>query len=190
MICEIRLDTAIPKEIKQFAFQALENLAAAHNAIIEVCVFQTHSANSHHQPNPALEKGALMYLSTKNLNLPKGRAKKLCLKWVGLYKILEAYNETSNYVLELPTALKEQRIHSKFHVLLLQPYKASNNMLFPNRATPEPYDFGGLDDQECQNLLTLGRLLQSKRTTWADLIANKYVVELRNKRTGKDKPGN
>ncbi|KNZ72398.1 hypothetical protein J132_03490, partial [Termitomyces sp. J132] len=27
------------------------------------------------------------------------------------------------------------------------PYKASNNVLFPNRATPEPYDFGAPDNQ-------------------------------------------
>ncbi|KNZ74425.1 hypothetical protein J132_06937 [Termitomyces sp. J132] len=60
-----------------------------------------------------------MYLSTKNLNLLRGRARKLCSKWVGPYKILKAYNETSNHVLELPMALQEQKIHPKFHVLLL-----------------------------------------------------------------------
>ncbi|KNZ81169.1 hypothetical protein J132_02366 [Termitomyces sp. J132] len=45
-------------------------------------------------------------------------------------------------------ALQEQRIHPKFHVLLLQPYKASEHVLFSNRATPEPYDFGAPDNQE------------------------------------------
>ncbi|KNZ79002.1 hypothetical protein J132_07154 [Termitomyces sp. J132] len=45
-------------------------------------------------------------------------------------------------------ALQECRIHPKSHVLLLQPYKASNNMLFPNRVMLEPYDFGMLDDQK------------------------------------------
>ncbi|KNZ78383.1 hypothetical protein J132_01037 [Termitomyces sp. J132] len=107
MIWEIRADTVIPKGIQQFACQALENLAVEHDAIIEACVYQTHLANSHCRPDPKLEKGALVYLSTKNLNLPKGRARKLCPKWVGLYRILEAYSETSNYVLELPMAFQE-----------------------------------------------------------------------------------
>ncbi|KNZ74457.1 hypothetical protein J132_06834 [Termitomyces sp. J132] len=107
MIGEIRLDTAIPKGIQQFTCQALENLEAAHNTIIEVHVFQMHVANLHHRPDPDLEKGVLVYLLTKGLNLPKGRARKLCPKWVGPYRILEAYNETSNYILELPMALQE-----------------------------------------------------------------------------------
>ncbi|KNZ81350.1 hypothetical protein J132_01264 [Termitomyces sp. J132] len=77
MIHEIRSYTAIPKGIKQFACQALENLAVAHNAIIEVCLFQTCSANLHCRPDPELEKGALGYFSTTNLNLLKGRARKL-----------------------------------------------------------------------------------------------------------------
>ncbi|KNZ75790.1 hypothetical protein J132_01536, partial [Termitomyces sp. J132] len=56
--------------------------------------------------------------------------------------------ETSNYMLELPMTLQKQRIYPKFHMLLLQLYKASNNVLFPNQATPEPYIFGVLDNQE------------------------------------------
>ncbi|KNZ72249.1 hypothetical protein J132_04040 [Termitomyces sp. J132] len=120
-------------------------LAVAHNAIIEACVFQTCTASLHHRPNSELEKGALVYLSTTNLNLPIGRARKLCPKWVEPHRILQAYNETSNY---LPMVLQKQRIYSKFHVLLLWPYKASNNVLFPNRATPEPYNFGAPDNQE------------------------------------------
>ncbi|KNZ75057.1 hypothetical protein J132_05137, partial [Termitomyces sp. J132] len=57
--------------------------------------------------------------------------------------------ETSNYVLlELPMALQKQRIHPKFHVLLPCLYKASDDMLFPNRVMPEPCNFGTPDDQE------------------------------------------
>ncbi|KNZ73591.1 hypothetical protein J132_10844, partial [Termitomyces sp. J132] len=65
-----------------------------HNVIIEAHIFQMHTANLHHRLDPELEKGALVYLSTKNLNLLRGRPRKLCPKWVGPYKILEAYNET------------------------------------------------------------------------------------------------
>ncbi|KAG6893990.1 hypothetical protein C0992_007953, partial [Termitomyces sp. T32_za158] len=133
---------------KTLEYNALTNLANAHDAIIEAHVFQTRHANNRRGDELAIDKGSLVYLSTKNLNLPKGQASKLCPKWVGPYKVLEAEPSTSNYVLELPTALQAQRIMPKFHVSLLQPYAASNDVLFPNRATPEPYDFGMANDQE------------------------------------------
>jgi hypothetical protein len=148
MIREIRADEVIPKGIKAFATQALQNLAEAHDAIIESRVFQTHSANARRREEPTISHGDLVFLSTKNLNLPKGRASKLCPKYVGPYKILHAKHETSNYTLELPTALQAHRLHPMFHVSLLRPYHASDDAMFPNRVHPEPYDFGAADDQE------------------------------------------
>ncbi|KNZ76133.1 hypothetical protein J132_11355 [Termitomyces sp. J132] len=189
IIWEIRSDTTIPRRIQQFACQVLENLAAAHNAIIEVCVFQMHLANLHCKPNTKLEKGTLVYLSTKNLNLPKGRAKKLSPKWVGPYRTLEAYSETSNYVLELPMPLQEQRIHPQFYVSLLCLYKASNNVLSSNRATPEPYNFGAPDNQEWFVDDLVGHHWNSKNlqfevcwslwdTTWESFVTCKDLVAL------------
>ena len=61
---------------------------------------------------------------------------------------MEAKPETSTYTLELPTALQARRIVPSFHVLLLRPYHASDDFLFPNRVQPEPYDFRTPDDQE------------------------------------------
>ena len=46
MIKEIQSDEAIPKGIKEFASQALQNLADAHDAIIELCVFQARNQKS------------------------------------------------------------------------------------------------------------------------------------------------
>ena len=46
MICEIHSDNLIPKGIKEFVKQALQNLAEAHNAIIGAQVFQTRYANN------------------------------------------------------------------------------------------------------------------------------------------------
>jgi len=37
--------------------------------------------------------------------MPKGRARKLVLKYVGPYKIMKAIPSTSNYELELPMEL-------------------------------------------------------------------------------------
>ena len=119
IICEIWSDDVAPKGIKDFAKQALQNLADAHNAIIEARVFQTHHANNQPTTKPRLTKGDLVLLSTKNLNVPSGRARKLCPKFIGPYKILEAKTKTSTYTLELPTALQARRIIPSFHVSLL-----------------------------------------------------------------------
>jgi hypothetical protein len=44
---------------------------------------------------------------------PKGRARKLCPRFIGPYRVSETQHETSNYVLELPVALQGRRIHPK-----------------------------------------------------------------------------
>jgi hypothetical protein len=148
MIHEIQSDNVIPKGIKEFATHALQNLADAHDAIIELWVFQTHQSNLHQSKEPDIQKETLVFLSTKNLNLPKGRAKKLCPKFVGPYRVLTANPKTSNYTLELPAALQAHHIVPTFHVSLLRPYHATNDSMFPNRVQPEPYNFGMPNNQE------------------------------------------
>lgn len=148
MIKEIRDDDVITKGIKDFAKTALQNLAEAHDTIIEARAVQNHNANRKWGEEPPIAKGDLVYLSTKNLNLPKSRAKKLCPKYVGSYKVMEARPESSNYVIELPTALQKRGIHPTFHISLLKPYHALNDALSPNRIQPEPYDFGAPDDNK------------------------------------------
>ena len=63
--------------IRQFVEQALWNVMAAHDAIIAARVMQMHHANRHRQTGDEFVPGDRVYLSTKNLALPKGRAKKL-----------------------------------------------------------------------------------------------------------------
>ncbi|KAK0214475.1 hypothetical protein IW262DRAFT_1278768 [Armillaria fumosa] len=66
--------TAMPMAlpgIKKFANQALANLAEAHDSIIANCVFQMHQANKRRSSELPITKGDLIFLSTKNLNLPK-----------------------------------------------------------------------------------------------------------------------
>ncbi|KXN88601.1 hypothetical protein AN958_06865, partial [Leucoagaricus sp. SymC.cos] len=54
---------------------------------------------------PNIRPGSLIFLSTKNLNMPKDRARILCPKFIGLYKIIKSYLEMSNYKLDLLQAL-------------------------------------------------------------------------------------
>ena len=58
--------------VQDFAEMALDNLQSAHNAILMNRVRQAIQANKHRLPDPTLKVGDLAYLSTKDLNLPKG----------------------------------------------------------------------------------------------------------------------
>jgi hypothetical protein len=127
---------------------ALENLADGHDVIIEARSFQSNNVNKRRRDEPKIAPGDLVYLSTRNLNLPKNQARKLCPRYLGPYKVTEFNPTTSNYTLELPVALQERRIHPTFHVRLLRPHHPSQDSEFPNRAQPEPYDFGAPREQE------------------------------------------
>ena len=94
MLREIRSNLMIPKGIRDFVALALQSLATAHNSIIKAHVFETCNANQYRSASPDIQKGMLVYLLTKNLTLSKRRARKLCSKWVGPYKVLEVYKET------------------------------------------------------------------------------------------------
>ncbi len=89
-----------------------------------------------------------MYLSMKNLNLPKGWAQKLCPKYIGPYKVDNAHLEMSTYTLQLPVAMQEWRIHPTFHISLLHPHHKNNDILFPNRIQLDLYDFRAADNTE------------------------------------------
>jgi len=148
MIRQLPESNTAPPGMRTFAQQALQNLAAAHKSIIANCVFQQHYANAHRCQEPTIKQGDLVYLLTKNLSLPKGRVSKLVPKYVGPYKVLQAYPETSNYMLELPSELIRRQVHPKFHVSLLRLHEPNDDTLFPNRASVDVYDFSAPDDAE------------------------------------------
>ncbi|KIY66665.1 hypothetical protein CYLTODRAFT_319182, partial [Cylindrobasidium torrendii FP15055 ss-10] len=76
--------------VRQYARQALRFLAEAHDGIIASRVFQSHYANRRRkEDDPGLAVGAKVYLSTKNLNLPKDRARKLAPKFIGPFEIVQ-----------------------------------------------------------------------------------------------------
>ena len=79
------------------------------DAIIESRVIQMHHANERKDP-PMLSVGELVYLTMKNLTLPKGQACKLLPKYIGPMKIVAKNPVTDNYTLKLPQQLKDRRI--------------------------------------------------------------------------------
>ena len=62
------------KGVKQFAQQAVWNLMDVHDAILEHRIEQMHYSNKCHKPGVKYQINDLVYLSTKNLTLPKHRA--------------------------------------------------------------------------------------------------------------------
>ncbi|HEV7738328.1 MAG TPA: hypothetical protein VGO47_13270, partial [Chlamydiales bacterium] len=60
--------------------QARSNLMAAYDAIIAQHIKQTHNVNKSQRDTPLYGVGQLVYSSTKNLSIPKGRARKLALE--------------------------------------------------------------------------------------------------------------
>ena len=91
----------------------------AHDSIIESQVIQKYYADQQRSKEPELKVNSLVYLSTWNLSLPKGRPSKLLPKFIGPYPIVEVHSDTSNYKLSLPTELAKHGIYNKFHVSLL-----------------------------------------------------------------------
>ncbi|PFH44963.1 hypothetical protein AMATHDRAFT_104721, partial [Amanita thiersii Skay4041] len=72
--------------VNEFAVKIKEALMRAHDVIIEAWIRQTDQANKHRR-KADFAIGDLVYLSTKNLRLPGGRARKLVPKYVGPFKI-------------------------------------------------------------------------------------------------------
>ena len=65
------------KAVKQFSQQVLWNLIDTHDAILEHRVMQMHYSNKHWKPGVIYHENDMVYLSTRNLALPKGWARKL-----------------------------------------------------------------------------------------------------------------
>jgi hypothetical protein len=128
--------------VRHFAEQAKWNLIVAHDAIISACVKSAPAYDRHRSPPHGFKKGQLVYLSTKNLSLPKDRSRKLCPKFLGPFKILKLHENSPTISLELPDDLRKCGIHNNFHVQLIRPHTPNDDNLFPNRLSASDYDFG------------------------------------------------
>jgi hypothetical protein len=145
---QLKENERTPPGVRTFAQNAIRNMAIAHDAIIATRVFQKHQADKRRRQEPPIKENDLVYLSTKNLSMPKGRASKLVPKYLGPYKVTKALPSTSNYELELPPELAKRRVHPRFHISRLKPHHPNDDALFPNRQKSDIYDFGALEDTE------------------------------------------
>ncbi|CAL1702709.1 unnamed protein product [Somion occarium] len=136
-----------PKEeypaVRVYAQKMKNTIMAAHDSILAARVKQTRDVNRRRRASP-FEKGDLVYLSTKNLSLPKGLARKLVPKFIGPYRITEDFKNNS-YRIALPPNLKRRGIHDVFHSSLLRIHIPNDDRLFPGRLDSQVME---LEDQE------------------------------------------
>ena len=81
-----------------------DTIMSAHDAIIAFRIQHTIQANRKRQIADYKE-GDLVYLSTKNISLPKGRARKLSPKYLRPFPITKVLKEGATYQLELSEEL-------------------------------------------------------------------------------------
>ena len=117
--------------VRDFALQKKLALMTAHNSIIAARVKQTWDANRKRQAVP-FHSGDLVYLLTKHISFKKGLARKLLPKFIGPYKILKDFGNSS-FQLKLPPHLKRRGIHDIFHSSLLRIHVPNDDRLFPGR---------------------------------------------------------
>ncbi|QRW17517.1 Ty3/Gypsy polyprotein/retrotransposon [Rhizoctonia solani] len=104
----------------------------AHNALLDARVKMTKHANEHWRP-AEYKVDDLVYISTKNIQWPKGTSKKLLVKYIGPYKIAKVVTKGASYEVELGKDLQARGIHPVFHALLLRPHKPVDDRRFPGR---------------------------------------------------------
>jgi hypothetical protein len=102
----------------------------AHDSILAHRVKEIKTANRKRIPSP-FEIGDLVYVSSKNLSIPKGLARKFYPKYVGPYPIIQNFNNES-FKLGISKSLRQRGIHDVFHSSLLRVHVANNDRLFPN----------------------------------------------------------
>lgn len=129
--------------VRVFAQRVQDAVMAAHDSILHARVKQTRVANGHRKPSPFSE-GDLVYLSTKNISIPKGRARKLIPKYIGPYEILKDFGNES-YKLALPDELKQRGVHSTFHASLLRIHVPNDDRRFPGRQMHQVTGLGKTD---------------------------------------------
>ena len=129
--------------VKEFALQKKLALIDAHDSIIAARVKQTQNANRKRQIVP-FQSGDFVYLSSMHISFKKGLARKLLPKYLGPYKILQDF-ENSSFQIELPALLKRQGIYNVFHSSLLHIHMPNDDRLFPGRMDTQLFDDG--DDE-------------------------------------------
>lgn len=130
--------------VRIFAQKMKDAILHAHNVIITARVKQTKLANGRRKESPFIA-GDLVYLSTANLAIPEGHARKLIPKYLGPFTILKDY-KNNTYLLDIPADLKRRGIHPAFHASLLRIHHPNDDRRFPGRQLSQVTGLGAVED--------------------------------------------
>ena len=117
--------------VQNFLMQKKLALMSAHDSILAARVKHSRDANRKRITTP-FQNGDLANLSTQNITFQKGLAQKLIPKFIGPYKIIRDYGNSS-FKIDLPTELKKRGVHDIFHSSLLIIHLPNDDQLFPWR---------------------------------------------------------
>ncbi|PIL26323.1 hypothetical protein GSI_12079 [Ganoderma sinense ZZ0214-1] len=131
--------------VRVFAQRVKNAVMAAHDSILAARVKQTRNANRHRRPAP-FAAGDLVYISTLNISLPKGYARKLAPKYIGPYRIVRDFGNSS-YQIDLPSNLRRRGIHNVFHASLLRVHIPNDDRLFPGRLDSQVAELEDRDNE-------------------------------------------
>ena len=90
--------------VRKLALEKKLAIMAAHDSILSARVKQTRDANRKRRTAPFMA-GELVYLASTHISFAKGLARKLIPKFIGPYKILQDFGNSS-FKLDLPAHLK------------------------------------------------------------------------------------
>ena len=130
MIWNLAPQTEYPL-VRNFALQKKLAIMAAHDSVIAAQVKQMRNTNTKRQSSP-FKVGSLVYVSTKNITVPKGLARKLVPKYIEPYRIVKDFGNFS-YRIDLPHNLKQRGVHDMFHASYLRAHQPNDDRLFSRR---------------------------------------------------------
>jgi transposase InsO family protein len=127
--------------VRRFAERMKLAMMSAHDAIIAARIVNTVQANRK-RAVAEYKLGDLVYLSTKNITLPKGRARQLAPRYLGPFAITKVLKEGATYQLNLSDELVKRGINRSFHASLLKPHVPGDDRRFPGRLPSQIPGFG------------------------------------------------
>ena len=131
--------------VRRFAERVKVAIVSAHDSIIAARIVNTLQAN---RKRAAVDHkvGDLVYLSTKNISLPKGRARPFAIS-----KVLKG---GATYQLDLIDELLKRGINRSFHTSLLKPHIPNDDRRFPGRLPSQIPGFGEKPDEWIMEAIT------------------------------------
>ncbi|CAA7263787.1 unnamed protein product [Cyclocybe aegerita] len=131
--------------VRAFAKKMKTAIMRAHDSLIASRVKSVRDANRKRRNAPFKEKD-FVYVSTKNISLPKGLSRKLAPKFVGPYQIVEDFGNNS-FRVNISASLRKRGVHDVFHSSLLRIHVPNDDRLFPGRTDTQVFNLEDLEGE-------------------------------------------